>query len=230
MATWGRDRELGHLRCSHWRGDVRHVGALRLQYLANPASGPAPVANPNDCLMLGSVSSPCGDHRQQPLHISHSKPHHAATVSAWHNPALADRERTFMANQASCALVVYFKVGKPPGRCDQGEWQLAQVAGADQAGRCHRLSVAPCWRCLPPGEPGPAAEASPARSPDRPAPERAGHPASWPRAPASASRVGAPTGPRRRRRRPTVSRRRAAHERAPAARRALAAARGCGRH
>ncbi len=35
-------------------------------------------------------------------------------VAACHNPALTDSERTFMANQASCDFVVYFKVGKTP--------------------------------------------------------------------------------------------------------------------
>jgi len=40
---------------------------LRLQRLAEPTFEPAPVAEPNDCLVPGSVTPPRGGHRPQPL-------------------------------------------------------------------------------------------------------------------------------------------------------------------
>ena len=42
---------------------------LRPQYHLQLPLAPAPVAGPNDCLVPGSVSTPAGDHRQQPLHL-----------------------------------------------------------------------------------------------------------------------------------------------------------------
>lgn len=49
-AALGRDREFGQWRSGHWHGTMRHVRCLRLQSLAKPAFGPAPFAEPNDCL------------------------------------------------------------------------------------------------------------------------------------------------------------------------------------
>ena len=43
---------------------------LRLQRLAEPTFEPAPVAEPNDCLVPGSVTPPRGGHRPQPLQSS----------------------------------------------------------------------------------------------------------------------------------------------------------------
>ena len=63
----GRYCEFGARRSTHRRGADHLARALPLLYFVELAPAPPALARANECLMLVSVSSPAGGHRQQPL-------------------------------------------------------------------------------------------------------------------------------------------------------------------
>ena len=66
-------REIIYRRRRHRRLAIRFLKGQRLQCLAEPAFGLAPIEEPNDCLMSGSVSPTDGGRRQQSLHQRHAR-------------------------------------------------------------------------------------------------------------------------------------------------------------